>query len=452
MGLQSGSPFAFVKGSLASYSFLSELVKLLDGSEIELFVPKNKEKVNRVTLDGISTIVGTSAGVSIGIIWCDFRINGGSFGREVSMRVAAFLEVMAKKGFPVVVLFNTIGVRIMEGRSVFHESFGLMRAFFQFAENHLLITAIMGKCLGLGAPLFGIGHYRLALAEGLVNLTGPEVIRLFFGSAVDFSDLASIQKQVNNTQLVQEVYSDKNEIIARIRKILSAAFQQFDDRFMVSKLTYKKPEKNMENFLETCADSWIEMFIDGDAIVRLFACRKGNKKFGLFINPPQNPYNMISVNGLVKYKMGLDLFKMFKFPIVALSDTPGIDPREDQVVKDLVGLMVEVGQRIIYYPHGSMGVVIGRCYGGATTLCFPKNFNAERSYLLVDAKLDIMAEQIVPQLFEKSPRLLQQWMESNTPEKARMQDLIDEGITDAVITKEELPQKIEEFLNHTSRK
>src|SRR5581483_10434819 len=115
-------------------------------------------------------------------------------------------------------------------------------------------------------------------------------------------------------------------------------------------------------------------------VVRAFLVQKKGtgERLGVLINPPGNTNNMISAETLQKYSDALDFFKALRVPAISMLDAPGIDPRIEQMDKGILKLAVDVSAKIIDYPHGLMGVVVGRCYGGSSVLAFPKYFGSKR--------------------------------------------------------------------------
>jgi acetyl-CoA carboxylase carboxyltransferase component len=170
-------------------------------------------------------------------------------------------------------------------------------------------------------------------------------------------------------------------------------------------------------------DSALEVYEQMNPVVRTFLVRRGRRTVGVFVNPPGHPNNLVTVETLNRYDAGLSLFKSMGIPIVSFLDTPGIDPRFEQQDDDIVRLIVRVAKRIIEYPHGHMGVVSGRAFGGATTLGFPKNFRSQRCVAVKGCQIGVMSESILEQVLENSPRLLEIRREMR---KAEPEDLYQE--------------------------
>lgn len=214
--------YYFFHGDISEVVFLRQYSNLFDSPICSFYINPESQKNLRFEFEGLITMVGKINGREVGLLGCDFKIYGGSFGVESSDRVCAFLKEMRKREIPVVFFLETIGVRIMEGRKVFPHAFKILKELKDFSEENLFLTAATGSCLGLGALIFELGDYRFGIkSKSTLNLTGPEVFKMFFGKSVDFDELASVEKQQHVHSLVHENLNDKQEIMSRMRDVLS---------------------------------------------------------------------------------------------------------------------------------------------------------------------------------------------------------------------------------------
>lgn len=451
--------------SLSDHSFLSPLAPLFPESvELEAFA-LNEGKIDRLSCQGMVAVVGKIGGQKVGVLFNDFRVNGGSFNIANSQKANAFIAHLTKEEIPLVMVFNTIGVGIMEGRKVFMDSFGTMPSLFDFREKNLpLITVAIGRCLGLGAILFQMGHYRISVREkNSFNLTGPEVIRLFFGGQTNFDALSSGERQFEKNDIVQELADSPEAALAKAHALLYHWLTEGEEApFSTQVVSFpgaipigeyingnqlNESETKLFRLLKHVGDSALEVYEQLSPVVRTFLVRRGSRTVGVFANPPGHPNNLITVAALERYNAALGLFKAMGVPIISFLDTPGIDPRFEHQDDDIVRLIVSVGKRIIQYPHGHMGFLVGRCFGGATTLAFPKNFRSLRNVAVKGCQVGVMGESILEQILESSPRLLEIRREVRKTEKEDFSDLIETGMLDAVVEESEIGREVQVFLN-----
>lgn len=439
---------------LSDHRFLAPLQDLYGDIEVENFTQddsgKNAQEFSRMGCDGVITLRGLIGGRWVGIIYNDFRVNGGSFGKACALRATEFVRVMDAQGCALVFALNSLGLRIMEGRTAAQNAFSLVPALKKFSKNNLLITVTIGRCLGLGAILFALGKYRIGIrGGGLLNLAGPEVMRLFFGAKVVFEELASVERNFEQTTLVHELLADKTVAFKRIRQLVLApqteAGLDFPESVVVS-AAIQKSDPRLVSILSQVGEVPLEVFGQRSAVVRAFIVKRKNRRLGVLINPPGNVNNMVTCATLQKYSDALDFFKSLRLPVLSFLDAPGIDPRVEQMDGNILQKIVDVTSRMIDYPHGLMGVMVGRGFGGSNVLGFPKCFGSNRVIALTGAQIGIMHESIVDQLLSGSPRLQEQWDKALSEQTPDLKDLLAEGIIDALIDQSELDGQVEIFV------
>ena len=123
------------------------------------------DRLERSANEGLVTALLTCDGRELAVVWSDFRVNGASYGRENSRRFTAFLRFLRDRDerTPLVYVVNSAGLSLMEGRTAFASAFGIWPELLRYAEDHVVLTCAVGKCLGLAPLLFGLGHYGLSV-------------------------------------------------------------------------------------------------------------------------------------------------------------------------------------------------------------------------------------------------------------------------------------------------
>lgn len=454
-----GAGYHWLEVRAGEHTFLRPLFEAFDGADLRVWTEATVSAADydRVCNDGLITAVGEWDGRTVALVWSDFRVGGASYGRRSSARFTAFLRHLgrARERVPLVYVVNSAGLSIMEGRTAFPAAFGIWPELLRYGEGHLVLTCAVGKCLGLAPLLFGLGHYRVAVAgETQVNLTGPDVLRLFFGKAFEFDEAASAERCVEKHDLVHELVPSTAAALRLFRALIAGPVaapvgeREPDDLPDDVPDFGPRTEAVLERFLD---DPPRELVPGWCPRVRLFVGARRGTPLGVFVNPLERSNNLITVRTLEKYAAGLDLFRALRLPIISVLDSPGIDPRFDQSDAGNIRRILEVGEKIIRYPWGAMGVVAGRCYGGATTLAFPRVFGGYRAVALRDARVDVMDERIIAEILRASPRLYGQWRDMMAARGAGLDDLVEVGSVDRVIDPEELGAEVDHFLLHTGR-
>jgi acetyl-CoA carboxylase carboxyltransferase component len=398
---------------------------------------------DRQVCEGLVTAVADFHGRPVAIAWSDFRTAAAAYGAASSHRFSSFLRQLREAEgppSPLIYFVNSAGVSLLEGRRIFSEAFALWPGLLEFASQHQLFTCAVGKCLGLAPLLFGLGHYRMAVAgKTQLNLTGPEVIAMFFGQRVEFCEYAAAERFHQRNDLIHELVPSVEAAFARIRGLLESPI----DCLPGPRAQVGPTDALLASFLDRPPQELVPGWCDR---VRLFIGRRRGRSIGLFVNPQERSDNLITVRTLEKYAAGLDLFRALGVPIISFLDSPGMDPRVDQSDANNFRKMLWVGEKIIRFPYGAMGVVTRRCFGGAATLAFPRVFGGRRVVVLRGSVVGTMHPSIIDRQLRGRPRLLAQWKSAAARQGPSMEDLLQQGSVDALIGAAELPREIDRFL------
>jgi acetyl-CoA carboxylase carboxyltransferase component len=395
----------------------------------------------RKNFDGVWTVKIETAFQSYGIMWNDFKIFGGSFGVRNSTRLCGFLSQLDLERHPLFMSFNTIGVRIMEGRQVFPFAFKIIPSLISYSKNNMLITSNHGKCLGIGALLYILGHYRMALKDtSLINLTGPEVFKMFFGVGVDFDQHFNSKSMQLKTSMIHEIHQSNDEISDKFKSLIGLRAQHGIDTEMGTV---------SEVVLDKLFDSRMEIFSQKKCNVVAFIARKSNIDVGVVVNP-LGKGNMIDTRTISKYRDALKLFKRLNLPLISIVDTPGADPRSTETENGIIGDIAELTAEIIDYPHPKIGVTAGRCYGGASVLMIPTIYGGAPSLAIKGSHMGIMGKQIIRHLLSGSQRFLEMW-EAHSAYEEEMRDLLEHGLFEGEFDLDGVSQRLDNFLFGTEK-
>ncbi|RFA25376.1 hypothetical protein CAI21_19270 [Alkalilimnicola ehrlichii] len=428
------SDYHWLSASLKNLPAIKALQGCLD-DEVELFMPVDCERPDRLRADGIWLLSGTIDGQPVAVGWWDFRVKGGSFGRSVCRRFLAFLRAVEQRHQPLLLVVNSLGLRFMEGRTIFADVFGLIPALLRFKRRQLLVTACQGRCLGFGALVFGLGHYRLAAGTGAtLSLTGPEVFQLFFGQRIAFSEVAATEAEYHRSGLIHELPDRLGDMMMRAAYVLKYLG---GDRPLPA-IPYEEVAPGqaltVSSLLQALGGRALEVFPGYDSRLQAFVAELGGRRLGVLLNPPGQVNNMFAFRSLVLYREALQLFRALRLPLLVLLDTPGVDPRFDGQNQRVLEQLLSVTEEVINYPYRKMGVVIGRGFGGANSLGMPKVYGAEATYGLAGLQLGVMHHSIIEQLLSGSAPLLAQWNAARAEEKDDCSDVVEAGILDGIIS------------------
>ncbi len=189
-----------------------------------------------------------------------------------------------------------------------------------------------------------------------------------------------------------------------------------------------------------------EVFEQLEVGVRVYLVNYRGLKYGLFINPPGRP-NLFRTETIIKYSEALKLFKKMRLPVFSFVDTPGADPRVEENDKGMIRELNELAMQIMDYPYFKMGVVTGRCYGGASIVCFPYFFGGQPVVALEGSNIGIMGNQIISKLLSSSKRLHAVWEMNAAMERDDLGDFVEMGMIEKVMLVSEFKKVFRERLD-----
>ena len=173
------------------HRFLEPFRALFEGAErAEFLIPEEAPEFSRQACDGLILGRGYLKGLRVGMGPNDFRVNGGSFrhrGFATFRAVSRDMDLFwARRSL---YFGNSIAASDYGGADHLQSCFRCL-AQDSTASRHAIVRDLCrGKMSWAWGNRFGLGQYRIAVAkETHINLTGPEVMKLFLGQKFDFED------------------------------------------------------------------------------------------------------------------------------------------------------------------------------------------------------------------------------------------------------------------------
>lgn len=400
------------------------------------------------------------AGQSFFLAFTNAKCKAGTFAQDNLDYLHDFLDQIEKKNkkSPLVFVFHSGGVRITESRRIYNSIWGVLPRLFWLRRQRLFITLAYEKCIGAAALFFGQGHLRIACSKDtVVNLTGPGVIKRFYGREDNFKIYSSAKHLNERHFLVQEVAAHFDGALARTMQILNfAATQILDPVSHVNNLEYQTPtsewdghfyrQTSMEELLKAVSDSQIEILSNMSAAGRTYLCLKDKKKWGLLINPLNHPVNSISVKTIEHYYQALQIFKAMELPLISVIDSPGGDPRQQNSDQDIISKTLNLVEALVDYPYKKMGLIAGRCFGGSGVLSLPVVHGSMGLYAMENSKLGIMSDEVIESITKSNEAAYGLWKNTQASHKADFSDLIQAGVIKKVLDTAELSLLMDDFL------
>ncbi len=389
----------------------------------------------------------------------DPNVRGGTFSNENLVLFHQFLHFLnqSEDQSPFLFLASSGGVRLTQKRIMFNAIWGVVPKLFILNQRRPFLSLAHELCLGASALFFAQAHFRVAsTSKTLVNLTGPGVIQSFFGdSDLSFSQYATAAHQFERHLLIQEIGDGLESALRRLFQIsqinskltlMDCSLPRADQDVMSENSSIHIRSDKYVQFLETISDSRSEIIPHYSGSGACYICQKNGKYFGLLINPLDHPVNAISIATIEKYKQALALFKAFKLPLLAVTDTPGGDPRQKSSDQNVIIKSLELIESYVLYPYFKIGLIAGRCFGGSGLFSLPIAHGSRALFALENSKMGAISDEIIEQLAKANTVSYQEWKQSESSHKKDLSDLVESGNLTAVIKWSELSELMKCFL------
>ncbi len=439
-------------------NFYADVLKAFEkfGYTAEEFLSKKDNPID----DGLRCFTLSRQGKTVFVSLTDPKVKGGTFSIPALKYFHEFLDYIETDSnrSPYLCLSCSGGVRLTQSRTMFNHVWGILPRLFKLRKQRLYLSMAHEFCLGAAALFFGQAHFRIASTEStLVNLTGPSVINRFFGKEENFNQYASAGHQIERHLLVQEVCFDLESALERLQQVL--LFETGEKFLAFSYSGSLTPEirgelpphfnfkkDRFEHFFEMISDQHVELMPNTSGSGQTFLCRKGDKKFGVLINPLDHPVNTISVATIERYTEAIEIFKAMQVPLLSVTDTPGGDPRQRNSDHGVILKTLRLIELLCDYPFSKMGLIAGRCFGGSGLLALPTVHGSKGLYALTTAKMGAMADEMIEAIAKTNAASLEEWTITKNSHKSDLSDMLETGNLQQVIAWEKLPLLMESFL------
>ena len=372
------------------------VAKLLDDQsfvETDAFVQQSSASQSAPG-EGVVTGYGTIDGRGIYVIAQDYEVLGGAMSAMHAAKVVKTLELAGKTGLPVVMLLDSMGVRLGEGAAAMHGFGSVFAKMAQLSGVVPVITVVCGQCAGTAAffaPLSdfvimakGVGSIFTA-APGAFNKTGeaPHADKIGGASALSKQGIAHFECASEDEMFscVQQLlsYLPDNNLVDTpdadctddLNRMIENYTGTFDARQMV--------RAAMDNgiFLET-QSGYAAGMITGFA-------RVNGRSVGIVASSGA----VLDEEACAKAAGFISLCDAFGIPIVTFVDTPGFALSECQS-----GIIRAGGRLIGAYAEATVPmitVITGQAIGGGYVAMASRALGADMVYAWPQARVSCLS-------------------------------------------------------------
>ncbi|MDP3715698.1 MAG: carboxyl transferase domain-containing protein, partial [Burkholderiales bacterium] len=181
------------------------------------YLPEMREST---PCDGKVTGFGKIAGRRVGVVGYDFTVKGSSSSYTNNRKMAHVKEIGGKRGFPVVFLGESTGVRMPD---IMGEGMGMNFEGPRFLRTREApwVTAIMGNAFGSSAWHACCSDFCVVRKNSVMAVASPGVVSMALGRKVTAEELGGWQILAEHSGFADKVVDTDEQVIDTIKQFLS---------------------------------------------------------------------------------------------------------------------------------------------------------------------------------------------------------------------------------------
>ncbi len=435
------------------------------GAHIQSRLSKSKENG-----DGVVCGYATIEQQKVMLIIQNSNYLNGTMGEAHCNKMAAAVDKAMELKLPIVIIFESAGVRIQEGILAMNPA-GLLFNNLAKASGILPMIAIM-----LGANS-GAASYSAALMDFIIMenhssamfLTGPKVIEKVVNEKVSIQELGGSDVHAKITGLASIIVVDEIEAFAQAKRILS---------FLTEPKEVKKTKEKKQNINQHIVKKYnnkelqdldmyelIQHLTDENSFLeinKLFAenCIVGfatlNKiKIGIIANQPKIMSGSIDVLASKKMTRFLQICDAYNIPTIFLADTPGFLPGKKEEHTSILGVGAKILSVLANSTNAKITIIVGKAFGGAYGAMCPKTLGADYVFAWHNAQIGVLGAEAAMNLIyakqieahKNDENYIQKLKEDYINNSLSPYIVAENGLIDGIIFPEETREIIAKCLN-----
>ncbi len=173
--------------------------------------------------------VGKLKGIDVVIGCMDFRFIGGSMGSVVGERLAIAIDHAEKKKFPLIIISQSGGARMMESVLSLMQMAKMSAKLAKLAQAKVPYISIMTNPTtgGVTASFAMLGDFNIAEPNALIGFAGPRVIRQTIGR--DLPDGFQTSEYLLEHGFLDFIVP-RTKMKAKLGRLLKILLHQFEEK------------------------------------------------------------------------------------------------------------------------------------------------------------------------------------------------------------------------------
>ena len=371
-------------GSLNARERVALLIDAGSWQETGLFAVSHIPAMHAETpADGKVTGFGTIDGRPVGVIAYDFTVKGSSSSFSNNRKVAHVKKTAEDRGFPVVFLAESTGIRmpeILSGRGM-----GLMSDKTRFLRTRATpwVCGVFGYSFGSAAWHACVSDITIMHQDAVMAVSSPRLVELATGQRISAAELGGSALHAETTGFADSVRDSDEDVLVAIRAGLSylpstssqpaAVTAPPSDSagrgLNVGDLVPRDPSTgyNMRAVIESLVDPETLFELKPRFARNLITAlaRIHGYPVGIIANNPQHKAGAVDAGSCDKAISLIVLCDSYNLPIVHLVDQPGFLIGRDAERQGIIGKVINWMNALSLCTVPKLSVILRKSYGQA---------------------------------------------------------------------------------------
>lgn len=334
----------------------------------------------------------------------------GTMGIAHSSKMAAAVEKACVFKMPIIVVFESAGVRIQEGVLAMNAAGSLFSNLAKASGIVPTIAIMLGVNVGAASYSAALMDFIIMEKKSAMFLTGPKVIETVLNEKTTIQDLGGSHIHATITGLASIVVNNELEAYQQAKSLLvflSKSETQYSKEYDVNTESifqkynaYVSCNFDMHDFIYDLIDenSFIEINKQYAKNVIVGFAKLNNIKIGIIANQPSIMSGAIDVAASKKMYRFLQVCDAYNVPALFIADTPGFLPGKQEEYSSILGVGARILSVLANSTNAKISLIIGKAFGGAYGAMCPKTLGADYIFAWHNAQIGVLGVEAAMQL------------------------------------------------------
>jgi acetyl-CoA carboxylase carboxyltransferase component len=341
------------------------------------YIPEMRDQT---PADGKVTGFGTVDGRKVGVVAYDFTVKGSSSSYTNNRKMAHIKEMSTRRGFPVVFLSESTGVRMPD---VMGEGMGFTDEGRRFLRRRTSpwVSAQLGPCFGSAAWHAVCSDFNVMRKGAVMAVSSPRMVSRAVGQQITGEELGGWRVHADHTGFADVVVETDEEAIETVRRFLG---------YLPGHQNEAPPTAPMPDGSDEACKTILDLFPESPAkvydvrdIIRAFAdtdsffeikarygrslctalVRIAGHSVGIVANNPQFKGGAMDAQACTKATSFLVLCDSYNIPIVFLQDQPGFLIGPEAEKQGIIGKIINWMNAMLQTTVPKITIILRKSYG-----------------------------------------------------------------------------------------